>query len=69
MSENHFIDYGKMEVMSLVHPERVIVDFQADLIFSQLKIKNTSVFRSKISIILKHIGVYEILKKIYHAIR
>lgn len=69
LSENHFIDYGKMEFKSLVHPERVIVDFEADLLFSQKKIKNTSVFRSTITDILKNIGVFDVLKKIYHGIR
>lgn len=69
MSENHFIDYGKMEFKSLVHPERVLVDFEADLLFSQKKIKNTSVFRSAITDILKKIGVFNVLKKIYHGLR
>lgn len=69
MSENHFIDYGEMKVDALIHPERVLVDFEADLFFSQKKIKNTSALRSVTTDILKIIGVFNLLKRLYHGKR
>jgi hypothetical protein len=69
MSENHFIDYGEMKVDALVHPERVLVDFNADLVFSHKKINNTSALRSITTDVLKTIGVFNLLKRIYHGKR
>uniref|UniRef100_UPI0040481839 nucleotide-diphospho-sugar transferase n=2 Tax=Bacteroidota/Chlorobiota group TaxID=68336 RepID=UPI0040481839 len=69
MSENHFIDFGEINVEALVHPERVLVDFNADLVFSHKKIKNTSALRSITTDVLKTIGVFNLLKRIYHGKR
>jgi hypothetical protein len=66
MSENHFTNYGEIKIESLVHPERVLVDFASDLFFSKKKITNTSLFRRVTTNILKSIGVFDLLKKIYN---
>jgi len=64
LSENHFIPFGVLDIQNLKHPSYNIIDYDADLNFTKLKIKNTSFLKSNIIIVLKKMNLYKVVKKI-----
>jgi hypothetical protein len=61
--ENHFIDYGKLNIDLLEDPDTMIPNVVEDYKFYKKKIKNNFI-RGFVSRILKKVGLYGVIKKI-----